>query len=399
MKILKNSLISVHRSGRFLVLAFQKAHQVLSTCRINGGLRSDLSFVVNHQSCEGKAHDSRFVRIMSQTQAEQHAETCAGAGTESPRTAVLGTAANMQQIAVVTESFGGQEVTCLVSAGVSSNATCAGDPAAWVEQGGAYQAVGTATVGSGMGTSVGAATETPLPEKGTINIILAFNVPLSPGALVRAAATLTEAKSAALHELGIASKQSWEIATGTGTDQFALCAPLVGEPGTSPVEWPASHTKMGELIGLAVRKACRQALLWQNGLEPSLGRSTFHALGRFGLDREGFKKRLDALEEEAMGAEARGLLLNNFDALAYDPASSSVAWAMAAIEERRRYGVIPELAAREALLVQAQAMARGLAAGAEPEAVLSGIDLQEGAPELADLAFRALIHGWNAKWK
>lgn len=389
MKILKNDLISVRRSGRFLVVDLLVPHQVLSTCRINGGLRSDVNTVVNHQSCEGKAHDSRFSTIMGQTQAQQHSDTCNGAGTESASTAVLGTAANMQQIAVITEGFGGQEVSCLVSAGVSSNATCAGDPAAWLEAGGAYLPVADC-LKKDQELHV---KDVPLPEKGTINIILAFNVPLSPGAMVRAAATLTEAKTAALHELGISSKQSWEMATGTGTDQFALCAPLAAN--SAPVEWPGSHTKMGELIGLAVRKACRQALLWQNGLEPSLGRSTFHALGRFGLDREGFKKRLDALDENALDGQARALLMHNFDALAYDPASSSVAWAMAAIEERRRYGVIPDLAAREALALQAEAMARGLAAGATVQDTFPGSS--EGS-NVADLAFQALIRGWRAKW-
>ena len=41
--------------------------------------------------------------------------------------------------------------------------------------------------------------------------------------------------------------------------------------------------KVGELIGLTVRRATVEALRWQNGLEASYTRGLFHALGRYGL--------------------------------------------------------------------------------------------------------------------
>ena len=41
--------------------------------------------------------------------------------------------------------------------------------------------------------------------------------------------------------------------------------------------------KVGELIGLTVRRATGEALRWQNGLEASLTRGLFHSLGRYGL--------------------------------------------------------------------------------------------------------------------
>jgi hypothetical protein len=88
---------------------------------------------------------------------------------------------------------------------------------------------------------------------------------------VRAILTITEGKSAALMELGISSRYSQDLATGTGTDQICLAAPIV----SGAYEYSATnpHSKMGELLGVAVRSATKDALRWQNGLEPSFTRA------------------------------------------------------------------------------------------------------------------------------
>src|SRR6185437_12400270 len=99
----------------------------------NGGQRDDLLFLVNHQSCEGMGHVDRHAEITAYGADAYHDVVCGEAGVPREHTATMGTAANMNYVAVVTEADGDVEVTAVVTGGVESNATCAGDPAAWRE--------------------------------------------------------------------------------------------------------------------------------------------------------------------------------------------------------------------------------------------------------------------------
>ena len=45
----------------------------------------------------------------------------------------MGTAANMNYVAIATEADADVEITAVVTAGVQTNAVCAGDPASWRE--------------------------------------------------------------------------------------------------------------------------------------------------------------------------------------------------------------------------------------------------------------------------
>ncbi|GIL31711.1 adenosylcobinamide amidohydrolase [Actinocatenispora comari] len=58
---------------------------------------------------------------------------------------------------------------------------------------------------------------------GTINVVVALPVPLSPAALVNAVVTATEAKTQALYEAGVR-------ATGTASDAVVVHCPVDGEP-------------------------------------------------------------------------------------------------------------------------------------------------------------------------
>ena len=57
--------------------------------------------------------------------------------------------------------------------------------------------------------------------------MLLVNRPLTPAALARAVVTMTEGKSAALQRLAVPSKLHVDLATGTGTDQYCIAAPVV----------------------------------------------------------------------------------------------------------------------------------------------------------------------------
>ncbi len=82
---------------------------------------------------------------------------------------------------------------------------------------------------------------------GTINIALRLDHPLSDIGLLEAMSLATEARTAAVIDIGL--RLGTGIATGTGTDSIAVAAP----PGDTP--YAGKHTALGEAIGQAVYAA------------------------------------------------------------------------------------------------------------------------------------------------
>jgi adenosylcobinamide amidohydrolase len=362
----------LRRSGRFVVAHLLEPHRVMSTSVGNGGQRDDLRFLLNHQSCEGTGHTERHAQITANGLEAYHHLVCAEASVPAECTATMGTAANMNYVAVVIESDADVEVTAVVTGGVEGNATCAGDPAAWRETAGGVERV--------------------LSVAGTINTMLLIGVPLTAPALARAVATMTEGKTAALQRLVVPSRQSADLATGTGTDQYCLAAPLRAE-GNLTTSSP--HVKLGELIGRATRRATQEALRWQNGLEPSYTRGVFHALGRYGItERTFFDDIVPFLDDISLE-----LLRKNVRSALYEPLVGAAAHACAAVLDRVRHGTLPASVEREAVIHQAASLAASLAA--QPDrwsdfrTRLHNLDTTE--PKT--LAIAALAFGWSAKWR
>ena len=220
---------------------------------------------------------------------------------------------------------------------------------------------------------------------------LLINHSLTEGALARAVITMTEAKTAALQQLAIGSLYSKDLATGTGTDQFCIGAPLdAGKPlsSTSP------HAKLGELIGLAVKDATLEALRWQNGLEFSMTRSIFHALGRYGLDEPSFATNLEPLLSE----RNLELLKKNIKSIVYEPKVAAAAYAIAAILDRIRYGTLPASSARDIFRQQAATLATSLAAKPDRWPHFYG-EFSEANPDQPVRAIlSAIALGWSSKW-
>src|SRR6476646_5066849 len=131
--LLQAGLLTLRRCGRFLVADLHGPHRVLSTSARNGGQADHVCHLLNHQSCEGTAHLDRHRVIVEQGQEAYHERVCAEVSLPAGETAVMGTAANMNYAAVVSEKDEGLEVTAVVTAGVEGNATCAGEPASWRE--------------------------------------------------------------------------------------------------------------------------------------------------------------------------------------------------------------------------------------------------------------------------
>jgi adenosylcobinamide amidohydrolase len=362
------------RNGRFLVAELLVPHRVLSTSARNGGQREGLRFLVNHQSCEGTDHRERHAVIMGN--AEYHDSACGEIEIDPALAAMMQTAANMNYAAVVAANDLNVTVTAVVTAGVHGNAACAGDTASWRE---------TETDWEKVAASV----------PGTINTMLLINHALTEGALARAVITMTEAKSAALQRLAVRSLYSADFATGTGTDQYCMAARLNSDSGGKEFTSTSPHSKLGELIGVAVRDATLEALRWQNGLETSSTRLLFHALGRYGVREADFFDQLASLLSERELA----LLKKNFQSVVYEPKVSAAAYAIAAVLDRIRAGTLPASTARDIFRQQLATLASSLAAkpDAWPEFYtrLADVDPEQAARGV----YAAIALGWSHKWR
>lgn len=359
------------RAGRYLVIELHAPYRVLSTSAVTGGQSDRIRFLVNHQSMEPAGDMERHDKVVSMTEEEYHSTTARELGLDPAVTATMGTAANMNYLARKHLEFRDLAVDVFVTAGVEGNAMRPGDPGHWFE------------TEKGM--------EYIRPNNGTINTILLINKPLTAGAQARAAVTMSEAKTAALTELAVPSRYSSHMATGTSTDQYIIAAPL--DSSRKPLRWTGPDTKLGEMIGNAVRSATEEALRWQNGLEPSYTRSITRALGRFGLT----EKELLARLEKALPAKSYDLFTKNKLGVTMEPRLSAAAFAYAAVLDRLQYGTVPEQLGAEMLRDQGAGVA--VAISGKPTAWPEFWNQIPDRPDDRLTPFvDGLAAGWKARW-
>lgn len=370
--LLERASFDLRRSGRFLVADLKAPHQILSTSVRNGGQVDHVRHLLNHQSCEGTAHHDRH-RVMTEAGLDAyHDRVCAEVALPPDQTVMMGTAANMNYVAVTTEIDEEVVVTAAVTAGVAGNATAAGEPATWRESETGIQKVPACA--------------------GTINTMLIINRPLTPAALARVVVTMTEGKSAALHRLAVPSKRHVDLATGTGTDQYCIAAPSSGSRALTSA---SPHMKLGELVGVTTRNATMEALRWQNGLEVSYTRGVFHALGRYGVHEATLFEDIAPL----LGEADLELLKKNAKAAFFEPLMGSAAHALATVCDRVRYGTIPETVSADAMVQQAASLAANLAAQVHRWAEFRTTLRPYANGDVKSLALRALALGWSEKWR
>ncbi len=170
-------------------------------------------------------------------------------GARSEDIALMGTAADMDNLAVATIAIAPFVVTALVIAGAEGNAIRTGvDVGEYIEQDPAFEKVSTG--------------DAPLP--GTVNIMLLTNARLTDGAMARAIITATEAKTAAFEDLKVPSSYTKNVqATGTGTDNMIVVSGTSGPM----VTYLGGHSRIGELVGKVVHQAVMEALEKQNGFQ------------------------------------------------------------------------------------------------------------------------------------
>ena len=257
-----------YRYDKSIVLVFSGSRKVLSTSLYNGGYHEDFEAVFNRDMTQGSGMPCES---FAPTYVESMKIVAERLGLAPELTSGMGTAAHMENASIVSRSYKELTVTAIVTGGVETNGGRVGDPASYYK--------------------------TAEKNCGTINIMLVIDADLPPGILARALVTCTEAKTAALQELMAPSRYSTGLATGSGTDQTIVVA-----NSESPLffEGAGKHSKLGELIGLAVMAAVKEALKKQSGLTPAQQHDLLRRLRRFGVTEEALWQRY---KEEA-GANA-----------------------------------------------------------------------------------------------
>lgn len=247
-------IIRQEREGfweKILVVRFPHRRRAIST---NDGIL-DLLLAGNHA-----AYPGLWLRIEETMKTPQEVggrvyarlvqEQIAGKfGLRPSDTAMMATAADLDNGAVVTRTFPPFTVTVLATAGAKGNALRAGvDAGTYIEPDPAFPP----------------SLEAKPPKAGTINILVLTNARLTDGGLARAIITATEAKTAALEDLHVSSTYTRGAqATGTGTDSMIVVS---GDQGPL-VTYPGGHSRIGDLLAQAVHQAVIEALGKQNGFK------------------------------------------------------------------------------------------------------------------------------------
>ena len=249
----------LHHYKKSLVVCLKGSRKVLSTGPNNGGYRTDLQAVFNNDSNPGPGMSCT---LRAGTYSE-HMDLLAleDLGLDPKRCTGLSTAASMENVAIETLEYEDFSVTAIVTGGIRNNGGRIGDPAVWHEK-------------SEISYQV---------KPGTINIILYIDANLSEGALARALVSCTEAKTAAIQELLAPSRYSRGLATGSGTDGTIV---ISNAESKTYLTNAGKHCKLGEYIGRTVKKAVKEALNRQSGLNPVWQHNILNRMDRFGVTED-----------------------------------------------------------------------------------------------------------------
>ncbi|NTS76303.1 adenosylcobinamide amidohydrolase [Catenovulum sp. SM1970] len=397
------------RQGQYFIVELLTPHQVISTSSYNGGQSENIRYLVNHQSMEAKGDNQRFMAQISQSRESYHTTIAKRLAINPNEMALMGTAANMQQMASVSNSFKDLTVTVFATAGVKNNALRAGDNTRW------YQQIDGQKVSNKKvqptprvpkkNKAVPQQTQPKTDHQGTINIMVLVNKAVSHGAQQKIAMLATEAKSAALSELSIGSGQSSHLATGTGTDQLIIASPISLDSPALPSA--SGHLKLGELVGKTVKKAVLDALLWQNKMDAVQHHNVLHALARFGLSKN---RLLEHLQTHLPSSEY-DLAEQNINALINDARLSASAYAYASVLDKWQYQALPVAIQAEVFRDQAAQIAVALSAKPQhwptfwqqlelpPAALKQQATQHEQQQAFIELFTHALALGWQYKWR
>lgn len=260
----------IYSYNKSVIIKFNGKRAVLSTGVINGGYSENLTAIFNH---DAKTAPGMGCQLKAPTYKEHMEIISTELGLDFNFTTGIGTAADMKNMSIVMEKHENLSVTALVTAGIETNGGRVGDVASYIEKKGKIEKT----------------------NHGTINIIVSINGNLPVQTLTRALITITEAKTAAIQELLEGSKYSHGLATGSGTDGVIVYSNLESEDIYTNA---GKHSKLGELLGKAVKKAVKDALAKQSNLTPERQKSIFRRARRYGVTAEKIWKKYIDLHPE-----------------------------------------------------------------------------------------------------
>ncbi len=380
MLIGKYDGIEIYRKEKIIYVNFLVQHRVISTCGVNGGLRDDLEGIANHQLCEPLGHDRKGLKIIAENPFDYLKSVCEKYGLSPDKRALLGTAANMNYAAVESQEYRGLKVVTISTGGVKTNAGRAGDPATIYEKDGKF---------------INAKGEVDEPL-GTINSIIIINKELTHGAMARSLVTASEAKAAALQELAVNSRYSYGLATGTGTDQIGIASRLTEE---IPLTGAGKHTKLGELIGLTVKKSVKKTLALQDSLTPQSQRSAKIHLERFGIDKKSMIEKICSFLNE----EKSKLLEKNFASINRDSVTVAATTALVHLRDKIEWGILPENCLPEIFSSYGAQLSASISGKFERvgyyRECLSREPMGIGSHTFTDFVCKSFALGFNEKWE
>lgn len=272
----------VHRYSKCIVVLFSGKRSVLSTCPLNGGYQEGLTAVFNN---DGNPGAGMACKLRAPTYEEHMALIAEEIGLNKATTAGMSTAASMENVSIKTEQFEELIVTAIVTGGIEVNGGRVGDPASLHEVNGQAKEI----------------------KLGTINIMLFINTDMSKGGLTRTLVTCTEAKTAAIQELMAPSRYSMGLATGSGTDTTIVVCNAESDICLTNA---GKHSKLGELIGKAVKNAVKEALKLQTGLCPEKQHNILKRIDRFGITEETLWQEFHKHSDELSRADFSDRLFN-----------------------------------------------------------------------------------------
>jgi adenosylcobinamide hydrolase len=332
----------VYRQDCSIVIKLPAGRSTLTTSWLNGGYREDLECIINNQIPRGvkKGEEleggdvSAYLSLLASK-----------LGFDPLKSSGMLTAANMNNVAVVSKGFRGLEVTAIVTGGVEINGGRAGDPASYYQENGNH-----------------------FPINGTINTIIVINAHLPEYTMSRVTMTATEAKAVALQELMVPSRYSQGIATGSGTDMIAVICNMTSSLKLTDA---GTHSKLGELIGKCVIEATKKALEKQSELTPISQLNMLLRLERFGVDEAYYWK----VASHMAGENRKMRFLKDLREIAANPLLVTTTSAVIHIVDEVSWGLLPETSARTMALALIQQLPILLGSNKKPpEDLLNGYD-------------------------
>lgn len=260
----------VYLYNKSIIIKFTGKRGVISTSVLNGGYSEEIEAVFNH---DAKGAPGMGCKLKAPTYKEHMEMIAIELGLNPLYSTGIGTAADMENMSKVQKSYNELVVTALVTGGIETNGGRVGDEASYVEENSKIEML----------------------KPGTINILVMIDGFMEAGILTRALVTATEAKTAAIQELLAGSNYSRGLATGSGTDGTIICSNLESDRVYTNA---GKHSKLGELIGKAVKEAVKKALSLQSGLNPQKQKSILRRAKRFGITTDSLWNHFNEINED-----------------------------------------------------------------------------------------------------